>query len=93
MAFGGTFNDNSVYTLRYLVNTATGAISDISLSGSTANYSSLTSSSFTDPDTFYAAITSSSISAGTGGVVDNFSVSSVPNRRRSSLSSASAAWA
>ncbi len=78
VAFGGTFNDNSVYTLRYLVNTATGAISDISLSGSTANYSSLTSSSFTDPDTFYAAITSSSISAGTGGVVDNFSVSSVP---------------
>lgn len=71
VAFGGTFNTSSYYTLGYDVNTATGSISNISLSGSTADYSGLTSSAFTDAATANLGFFTSAESWGCYGFVDN----------------------
>jgi hypothetical protein len=77
VAFGGTFDTNAFYTLSYEVDTSTGDISDISLEGSTADYSSLATDAagqFTDSATVMAAFTGSSAAGGTYGYVDNFTV-------------------
>ena len=66
-----------MHTLSYDVNTATGSISNITLTGSTADYSGLTSSAFSDAATanvgFFASADNNP-----GSLVDNFSLSSVP---------------
>lgn len=78
VAFGGTFSTSSYYTLGYDVNTVTGSISNISLSGSTADYSSLTSSAFSDAATANVGFFASSEDWGAYGFVDNVAVSGVP---------------
>ena len=75
IAFVGTFNTNSFYNLSYTVNTATGAISNISLAGSAADYSALGATSlFTNAATTYAGYYGSSTTYGSNGAVDNFVV-------------------
>jgi hypothetical protein len=78
VAFGGTFSTSAYYTLGYNVNTATGAISNITLSGSTADYSGLTSSAFTNAATANLGFLTSSEDGGAYGYVDNVSLSAVP---------------
>lgn len=78
VAFGGTFNASAFYTLSYDVNTTTGSISNISLSGSTADYSVLTSLAFTDAATANLGFFTSSEDGGAYGYVDNVALSSVP---------------
>lgn len=76
---GGTFDPNAFYTLRYDVNTATGAISNIRLSGSTADYSSLFATTlFTNAATAFAGSYGSSAVGGRLGGLDNFLVFTVP---------------
>lgn len=71
---GGTFDPQGFYTLSYDVNTATGAISNIRLSGSTADYSSFYSTAlFTDAATMFAGSYGSSEGGGLAGL-DNFLV-------------------
>jgi hypothetical protein len=78
VAFGGTFNTSSFYTLGYDVNTTTGAISNVTLSGSTADYSGLTSSAFTNAATANLGFFTSSEDGGCYGFVDNVALSTVP---------------
>jgi hypothetical protein len=78
VAFGGTFSTSAYYTLGYNVNTATGAISNVTLSGSTADYSSLTSSAFSNAATANLGFLTSSEDGGAYGYVDNVSLSAVP---------------
>ena len=78
--FGGTFDPEAYYTLTYSVDRATGALTDISLSGSTADYSSLLGTTlFTESATRYAGVYSSgTTSTGLTGAMDNFIVSTIP---------------
>jgi hypothetical protein len=74
---GGTFNSADFYTLTYTVDTSTGDISDISLSGSTADYSSLITASnglFTTTNTADVALYGSSATVGGSGSYDNLQV-------------------
>ena len=74
---GATFNPSQFYHLSYQVNTATGGISNISLQGSAADYSSFDSTAlFTDSATANAGIYDSSTTGGAvnTGNVDNFKV-------------------
>jgi hypothetical protein len=73
---GGTFVSSQFYRLSYQVDTVTGAISNISLSGSTADYSSLNNALFAGTATNYAGMYISGTAAGQGGL-DNFQVSSI----------------
>jgi hypothetical protein len=73
IAYGGTFVPAAVTHLSYEVNTATGALSNISVQGSSSDYSFVTTA-FTDAATAYAGLGMN----GYGGFADNFSVSSVP---------------
>lgn len=84
---GGTFDPNSFYTLTYAVNTSTGNMSNISLSGSTADYASAFGSTtmFANTDsisgvqtTDYVGIFNSANGAGQHGFIDNLTVSTVP---------------
>jgi hypothetical protein len=75
---GGTFDTAAYYTLAYDVNTDTGSISNISLSGSTADYSGLTSSAFTDAATANLGFFASAESWGCYGFVDNVALGEVP---------------
>ena len=81
VAYGGTFVAANYYDLSYQINTATGAISDISLEGSSADYRSLAAgvNKFTAANVKYAGIYTSS-EGGMSGYTsfDNFTVTSVP---------------
>lgn len=81
VAYGGTFVAANYYDLSYQINTATGAISNISLEGSSADYSSLAAgvNKFTAANVKYAGIYTSS-EGGMNGYTsfDNFTVTSVP---------------
>lgn len=73
---GGSFNKNGFHELMYSVDTSTGKITSVSLSGSTADYSSLMNSSlFTVANTSYAGYYGSGTTGGSVGVLDNFTVS------------------
>jgi hypothetical protein len=75
---GGVFSATSFYTLSYTVDTTTGTISGISLSGSTADYSSLAANTlFTNAATSYAGFYESATTFAQAGV-DNFQVSTIP---------------
>ena len=81
VAYGGTFVAANYYDLSYKINTATGAISNISLEGSSADYSSLAAgvNKFTAANVKYAGIYTSSEGGMTGYTsFDNFTVTSVP---------------
>jgi len=54
--YTGTFDEVPAHRLSYDVDTTTGAISNVNLSGSTSDYSTLKSSAFTDAATAYAGI-------------------------------------
>ncbi|NCY20496.1 PEP-CTERM sorting domain-containing protein [bacterium] len=81
VAYGGTFVAANYYDLSYQINTATGAISNISLEGSSADYSLLAAgvNKFTAANVKYAGIYTSS-EGGMSGYTsfDNFTVTSVP---------------
>jgi hypothetical protein len=76
IAYPGAFSATSFHTLSYVINTSTGAISNVTLDG---NLESFTSTAFT-------AVTSSSLagfyvsssSGPTVGNIDNFSLADVP---------------
>ena len=78
--FGGTFDREAYYTLSYTIDRGTGAITDLSLSGSTADYSSLLGTTlFDETATAFAGVyTSGTTSTGLTGAMDNFSVGIVP---------------
>lgn len=77
--YGGTFDPTQFYTLSYVVDRNTGSIMDISLSGSTADYSPFYSTTlFTSSATAYAGLYVSSATTGTYGAFDNFLVAGVP---------------
>lgn len=71
VAHSGGFDVDTFYTLSYEVNVEAGTIAAVSLEGSTADYSPLTTSAFDDARTALAGITGSSSSGGTYGYVDN----------------------
>lgn len=83
VAYGGTFNSSSWYDLSYTIDTITGALSEIVLEGSSADYSSLAA----DVNQFTAAslniqnagvyTSSDDIMSGYAGF-DNFTVTAVP---------------
>lgn len=74
VAFGGTFDSNAFYRLSYDVNTTTGAISNIRLGASTANYSGLSAPLFTNAATAFAGMYESSAVASGLSALDNFLV-------------------
>ncbi len=79
--FVGQFDPTASYTLFYDVDFSDGTISNISLTGSTADYSQLamdTSGWFNDGATKMAAFIGSSSAWGSVGYVDNFSVMFIP---------------
>lgn len=82
VAFGGTFQRSQYYTLTYTVNTTSGAISGLSLSGSTADYTALMSAGapFTDAKTAYAGMgAASDVTTLRGsGRFRNFSLEAMP---------------
>ena len=81
--FGGTFDVNVHYRLSYQVHFATGAISDLVLEGSSADYRSLVADAagyFNKANTKSVAITSSSSTGGTGSTADNLVVSALPDQ-------------
>ncbi len=81
VAFGGTFSTSESYRLSYKVQFSTGRISDITLEGSSADYSSLENDAagyFIAANTKSLAITSSSNITDTGSRVDNLIFSEVP---------------
>src|SRR5262249_50533626 len=77
-ASGAAFSTTTLYTLSYTINTQTGAISNVSLSGSNADFSPIDSDQnglFSDSATAFAGFTDSSSSGGTRGFIGNFQVS------------------
>ncbi|NBS05900.1 MAG: PEP-CTERM sorting domain-containing protein [Verrucomicrobia bacterium] len=83
VAYGGTFNSTAWYDLSYKINTITGAISDITLEGSSADYSSLASgvNLFTaaSGNIQHAGVYTSSAGGMSGYAgFDNFTVTAVP---------------
>ena len=77
VAFGGTFSPTQAYTLSYQVDAAHDTFSNIALSGSTANYSSL-DGVVSALNTTYVGLTSSGTGADQVGIIDNFTINSVP---------------
>ncbi len=74
---GADFSTSTMYTLTYTINTTTGAISGVSLSGSNADFSPIDSDPngiFTDANTAFAGFTDSSNGFGTAGEFSNFSL-------------------
>ncbi|MCE9553012.1 MAG: PEP-CTERM sorting domain-containing protein [Planctomycetes bacterium] len=72
---GPTFDPDAYYHLSYDVNTSTGALSNISLEDSTADYSPLEAAgAFTLARTTYAAMYANGGNAGNVGFIDNFLV-------------------
>lgn len=84
VAFGGTFQRDQYYTLTYTVNTTSGAISGLSLSGSAANYTTLMSAGtpFSDAKTAYAGMGAASDSTPLrgSGRFRNFSLEAIPTQ-------------
>jgi len=82
IAFGGTFDPEKFHTLSYDIDTVTGEISNISLEGSTADYSSLTEGIkfFTEANVGYAGFYVSSVvvNGATWAAMDNFSITLLP---------------
>ena len=81
VAFTGTFNSNAFNHLTFGINTTTGNVTSLTLSGSTSDYSSLLTASngfFTDAHTTFLGIGASSSNAGAPGFADNVKLSSVP---------------
>jgi len=77
IAFDGTWDANQLRRLSFEVNTTTGAISNISLAGSSATYA-FTTTLFTNAATTYAGAYTSSDSLSTFAAMDNFSVVGIP---------------
>ena len=79
VAHSGGFDANTFYTLSYEVDVETGTISNISLEGSTADYSPLTAAAslFDDDRTALAGFTGSSSAGGTYGYVDNLIITEI----------------
>ena len=78
---GAAFDPNSFYTLSYDVDTATGRVTRVSLSGSNADFSSIVAVAnniFTYAQTTYAGLIVSANNGGKVGYADNFVVSTVP---------------
>jgi hypothetical protein len=92
VAFGGTFDPNAFYRLSYDVNTVTGAISNIRLGGSTANYSGLSAPLFTDVATAFAGMYESSAVASGLSALDNFLVVPEPGTMTLGLLSGLGLW-
>jgi fibronectin type 3 domain-containing protein len=74
IAFTGTFTNATARLLTFTVNTSTGAISNISLQGSTSSYN-FTTSAFTPAATAYAAL---SVPSGSTGLFAYLQISSSP---------------
>ncbi len=78
IAYTGTWVPTDYHTLSYTVDTTTGAITDITLEGSTSDYN-FTSTAFTDANTAYAVVAVSYTWARDHkGHVDNFLLTEVP---------------
>jgi hypothetical protein len=78
---GAAFSATTAYTLSYTVDITTHKITDISLSGSNADFSAILNDAngvFTDANTAYAGVVASSKTGSVYGYIDNFSVASVP---------------
>lgn len=87
VAYGGFYNNTAFNTLSYTINRATGAVTAISLSGSSADYSSfLGTTAFTEAATRYAGFYSSGETGGGLGAIDNFSVDVIPEPSAALLS-------
>ncbi len=72
---GAPFSTTTMYTLTYTINTVTGGISGVTLSGSNADFSSIdndTNGIFTDAATAYAAFTGSAHNFFQYGLLSNF---------------------
>lgn len=76
VSFTGTWNANTLRRLTYDVDTTTGAISNISLEGSSSTYTYSTSL-FTNAATAYAGAYGSSSTSGPTSALDNFIVTEV----------------
>ncbi len=75
------FSPGDWHTLTYTVNTATGMISDVSLSGSNADYSSLCSivnAGLTDTNTHYITVMGDAQSGNGNGNIDNLVLTAPP---------------
>ncbi len=79
--FGSSpFNVNDWYTLAYQVNTATGALSDATLTGITTPGTqslSFSTTAFTNANTYFAGIVVHSANLGTDAFLDNWQVATV----------------
>ena len=76
---GGAFSTANFYTLTYTVDTTTGLMSNVSLSGSTADYSAFNSTAwFTDAKTTYVGVGASSTSGNPSGGFDNLRITMIP---------------
>ncbi len=79
VSFVGTFNRYQLRTLSMTIDTMLGSITDISLEGSSANYSSLYGTQvFTVANTRYAGVSQQNPYNYTANSFDDFTVSSVP---------------
>ncbi len=70
--YTGTFDPKTPHHLSYDVDTSTGAISNVSLQGSTSDYSVFKSTAFTDAATAFAGVAVMTSGRDTQAVVDNF---------------------
>ncbi len=77
IAYVGTWDASAMHRLSYTVDTTTGAISGISLGGSTASYA-FTTNLFTNSATALAGVYLSSESGATLAGMDNFKVEGIP---------------
>ena len=76
---GPAFSTSQFYTVSYSVDTTTGGLSNLAVSGSTANYSLINNDThglFTAANTAYAGIRADSGNPGRNGEADNFVLSS-----------------
>lgn len=79
VAFVGTFSATAFRQLSFTVDTTSGAVTDVSLVGSSADYSSLLGTTFfTDAATKYLGVGASSAVSSRWGQIDNISVVAVP---------------
>jgi hypothetical protein len=70
-----SFDPSAFYNLSYNVDTLTGALTNIALQGSTANYNALQAlGAFTAARTTFASFTGSSLAGGSTAFLDNFTV-------------------
>jgi len=72
--YTGTFDLKALHHLSYDVDTRSGVISNVTLQGSTSDYSALKTAAFTDPATAYAAVQAVSSARDNPACVDNFKI-------------------